>query len=576
MSVWRDTWRVGQHHPIAFWLALGFFTAFATLPIVVGLILAEVFGALDEGRTSRVVVLALLLGAVEVCRIVALRNAIMWFVQFWEYARALLRYNMLDAQLASGGPRAGTPVASPGEAIARFRDETEDVALFGDTWIDLGAGLVFTVLGLGILASVDVTATVLLTLPMALVGLIAGVLGRRLRHAHRRDRAATAAVTGFLGDLMAAAVTVKVNGAAQPTLFQLRRLVDQRRETAVRARLYVYAIRSLGPSMAEVALGLVILFGAASLADGRLGAPELALFLAYGGWLSFLPRMTGLLVARANQATVAFANMGTLMADADPSNAAVPRPITYPTDDTLADEALEVFERPMRRRLPLRRLEVEGLTLPLGSGGIEDISFTLERGSFTVVTGPVGAGKSTLLRAVLGLVGRDHLDGVIRWNGEVLDDPAAFLVPPHAAYLPQVPQLVSDSLADNVLLGSPIDDLDRALQLAAVAADVARMPEGTATTIGPRGVRLSGGQRQRVATARALAARPELLVLDDVSSALDVETELELWRNLAEAGVTVLAVSHRRVAKARADQVLTLSEGRLVAGGSGRGGDGGA
>ncbi|MEM9132547.1 MAG: ABC transporter ATP-binding protein [Actinomycetota bacterium] len=563
MSVWRDTWRVAQHHPVAFWLALVFFTAFATLPIAVGLILAEVFGALDEGRTSRVVVLALLLGLVETCRIVALRNAVMWFVRFWEYARALLRYNMLDAQLASGGPRAGTPVASPGEAIARFRDETEDVALFGDTWIDLGAGLVFTVLGLGILASVDATATVLLTLPMVGVGLVAGLLGRRLRHAHRRDRAATAAVTGFLGDLMAAAVTVKVNGAATPALFQLRRLVDRRRETAVRARLYVYAIRSLGPSMAEVALGLVILFGAASLADGRLGAGELALFLAYGGWLSFLPRMTGLLVARANQATVAFANIGTLMADEDPSNAAVPRPITYPTDDP-AEPALDLFERPMRRRVPLRRLEVEGLTLRLGSGGVEDISFTLDRGSFTVVTGPVGAGKSTLLRAVLGLVGRDRLDGVIRWNGEVLEDPGSFLVPPHAAYLPQVPQLISDSLADNVLLGSPIDDLDRALQLAAVAADVARMPEGASTTIGPRGVRLSGGQRQRVATARALAARPELLVLDDVSSALDVETELELWRNLAEAGVTVLAVSHRRVAKARADQVLTLSEGRLV------------
>ncbi len=562
MRVWRDTWRVGQHHPIAFWLALVFFTAFATLPIAIGLILAEVFGALEGGRTGRVVVLALLLGLIEGCRIVALRNAVMWFVRFWEYSRALLRYNMLDAQLASGGPRAGPPVASPGEAIARFRDETEDVALFGDTWIDLGAGLVFTVLGLGVLATVDLTATVLLTLPMAGVGLIAGLLGRRLRHAHRRDRAATAAVTGFLGDLMAAAVTVKVNGAAQPTLVQMRRLVDQRRETAVRARLYIYAIRSLGPSTAEVALGLVILLGAASVADGSLGAGELALFLAYGGWLSFLPRMTGLLVARANQATVAFANMGTLMADEDPSNAAVPRPITYPTDDTI-----DLFERPMRRRIPLRRLEVEGLSLRLGTGGISDVSFALERGSFTVVTGPVGAGKTTLLRAVLGLVGRDHVDGVIRWNGEVLEDPAAFLVPPHAAYLPQVPQLVSDSLADNVLLGSPLDDLDRALQLAAVAADVARMPDGVSTTIGPRGVRLSGGQRQRVATARALASRPELLVLDDVSSALDVETELELWRNLAEAGVTVLAVSHRRVAKARADQVLTLSDGRLVADG---------
>jgi ATP-binding cassette subfamily B protein len=82
--------------------------------------------------------------------------------------------------------------------------------------------------------------------------------------------------------------------------------------------------------------------------------------------------------------------------------------------------------------------------------------------------------------------------------------------------------------------------------------------------IGPRGLRLSGGQRQRVAAARALVQNPELLVLDDLSSALDVETEIELWSNLSRAGVTVLAVSHRRVALERADQVLTLEQGRLV------------
>jgi len=94
--------------------------------------------------------------------------------------------------------------------------------------------------------------------------------------------------------------------------------------------------------------------------------------------------------------------------------------------------------------------------------------------------------------------------------------------------------------------------------------DLAQMPEGVGTMIGPRGMRLSGGQRQRVAAARALVQNPELLVLDDLSSALDVETELRLWSNLAEAGITVIAVSHRRVAFERADQILTMEDGRLV------------
>ena len=186
------------------------------------------------------------------------------------------------------------------------------------------------------------------------------------------------------------------------------------------------------------------------------------------------------------------------------------------------------------------------------------------RGEFVVLTGPVGSGKSTLLRAVLGLAWQADSAGEVRWNGEVLADRAAFLVPPNAAFLPQVPQLVSDSVRDNVGLG-PVDpaDLARALRLAAVDADIDALPDGQDTLIGPRGLRLSGGQRQRLATARALVHGPELVVLDDLSSAVDVETELQLWANLAEAGLTVLAVSHRAVAFERADQVLHLDHGRL-------------
>jgi ATP-binding cassette subfamily B protein len=214
--------------------------------------------------------------------------------------------------------------------------------------------------------------------------------------------------------------------------------------------------------------------------------------------------------------------------------------------------------------VPLQRLRVVGLSAVYPSGaGVHDVSFELTRGSFTVVTGPIGSGKTTLLRAVLGLVHDADVRGEVWWNDELIADRAAFLVPPNAAFLPQVPQLISDSVADNITLGEmSVESLTRALELAAVRADIEDMPDGTGTLIGPRGLRLSGGQRQRVATARALVHSPEIVVLDDLSSALDVETELQLWTNLAAAGMTVLAVSHRAVAFERADHIVRLDAGR--------------
>ena len=95
--------------------------------------------------------------------------------------------------------------------------------------------------------------------------------------------------------------------------------------------------------------------------------------------------------------------------------------------------------------------------------------------------------------------------------------------------------------------------------------DLGRMPDGSATVIGPRGLRLSGGQVQRAGAARALVRRPDLLVVDDLSSALDAETEVRVWERVAVGGfATALLVSHRPHVLERADRVVVLDGGRVV------------
>ena len=559
-SVVRVALRLLRSEPVAFLTCWVGWVVFFSLPLLTGLIVKVVLDRVTAGSADGVWGLLAVVVGIEVARwswLIAI--AVQWH-GCWVGWQTVPRVNLLRSLVSDPGPAAGRLPGSPGEAVSRFRDDVQDVAQVLDVWLDLSGALVAGAVALVVLLSIDPWVAVAVTVPIVLSIAATSWIGPRLRVWRRQAREATAHVTGFIGDTFGAVLAVQAGGAEAAVGRRFAALNAARARVGRRDQVGSEVVRSLGYGTGEVAAGVALVVAAFSFTRGGLTVGDLGLFAAYASLIAELPKWVGRSLVFHRQADVSVDRLAALLAA--PARREVVAPVRTwlrhgpPPYATAARGAIGA---------PLRELRADGLTVAhQGSGrGITGVDLVVRRGEVVAVTGPVGSGKTTLLRALLGLVRADA--GEIRWNGALVADPSTVMVPPRAAYLPQVPRLFSEPLADTVLLGEPADGLDEALWLTCLDEDLAAMPDGAATVIGPRGLRLSGGQIQRAGAARALVRRPELLVIDDLSSALDVETETRLWERLAAGGFgTTLLVSHRPHVLDRADRVITLAAGRVV------------
>ncbi len=560
MSPWRALARLARYK-LWLYLASGLLASvmFYLIPLLPGLVMRRFFDRLvGKVPESADWVLALLVG-IAVARAAQLMAAGLAENSLRIVAATLVRANLLERILQRPGARA-LP-SSPGEALSRFRDDVEAVVNFLSWTLDPLGQVIVVATAVGVLARAYPGFTLAVFVPLVAVLAVVNLATRRLRAYRRASREAAGAVSDLLGEALGAVTAIQVAGAEPAVVARLRSLNAARRNTALKDQLLGATLGGLAHNAASIGTAALLLVAAQSMRTGGFSVGDFALFVSYMDWIANVVGMFGFYLTQYRQTGVSLERLADLMAGAPPADLVRHRPVYLwgaPPPPMPAPEPGP----------PLQSLAVEGLTYrhPGAERGIDGVTFTLRRGSFTVIAGEVGAGKTTLLRALLGLVPPDA--GTVRWNGAALGDPAAFLVPPRCAYTPQVPRLFSESLRENILLGLPVDaaDLATALHAAVLEDDVAGFPADLDTQLGPRGTRLSGGQLQRVAAARMFVRDPDLLVFDDLSSALDVDTEARLWeRVFARGGATCLVVSHRRAALRRADEILLLDGGRIVA-----------
>jgi ABC-type multidrug transport system fused ATPase/permease subunit len=470
-----------------------------------------------------------------------------WFPEWW--VRQMLRISLRLVHGQTGSRRVSAH--TPAEVIAQGAD-TERVVVLADNMIDQSASLVI------IVSMTVVTRSIVPALffvgTMVVSGLAAITFGPRLERSARQTVAARAAFATALVSSLSAARTVKLAGAVTSVLAHLARL-DTKRSERQRREISTQVWARSTPSVIS---GLLPIGAWALYLTGGLSAGATLVVVATLGAARWFAWTTASLISSLPSArvwtrrTVAMTGVAAYSADVpgvDISAGTAPAPA-------------------VAARHPLRELELAQFSAihEDGTVGVHNVDLAVHTGQLVLVVGPVGSGKSSLLRALAGIV---HHTGAMRWNGTEITEPERFLRPNQVGYVAQLPRVLSGTVTDNIRLGHDVDAAS-AVTTAQLDHDLAGAGGGLGLLIGHKGIRLSGGQLQRLALARALAPRTELLIADDVSSALDVTTELALWRALREHGTTVVGSTSKRAALTQADHVVVLMAGRAVAQGSWR------
>lgn len=555
-------WQIIRYKPVLFGGLLLTYVLQYCMSMIPVLLVRQILDSLTgEAQIQASLETLLLLWVVsELVRMGLFTLIILAETNHYQHVWSLVRANLFDYILSRPGAQA-LP-GSTGEAISRFRDDVEQIQQFMSMLYNAVATGAFALIAFLVMATINLPMTVVVFLPMVLVTVIVNRARERVAVNREKTQAAVGQVTGMLGEIFGAVQAIQAAQAEDRVIERFTAQSQLRGRLVRRDTLFTEILLSITRNTTNFGTGVILLLGAESMRLGQFTVGDFILFIFYLGWVTDFTAFLGQTISAYRQLSVSFARLEDLV-QTDPGLMVRHRPVYI-------HQPLPPLPQPAPPAEPFRLLEVKNLSYryPGSDQGVQDISFRLEPGQIVAITGRIGAGKTTLLRALLGLL--PDVSGTVCWNGVLVTNPAEFFIPPYTAYTPQVPHLFSDTVRENLSLGRSNLDLQPAIYAAALESDLATMEDGLDSRIGSRGMRLSGGQQLRLSAARMFARDPQVLIMDDLTSALDVDTERILWERLRASKRTCLLVSHRPAILHQADHVLWLENGTVLAAGKWR------
>jgi ATP-binding cassette subfamily B protein len=442
-----------------------------------------------------------------------------------------------------------------GDLMSRLiNDVTAIRMLLGVGILNLVNTPVYYAWGLSIMLALDPTLTLYALLPFPILLLVVKASTRQLMEQTLRVQEGLAGMSSAVQENISGMHVVRAYGAESVAVQRFKQLNDDFTHQSVELARQRGRLMPLMRIASGAGVLMVLWYGGGQVIAGRISLGDLVAFLGYLNLLAWPTMALGWMLSIIQRGRAAMQRLEHVFAIA-PAIADPPGALPLPA---------------VRGRIEFRDVSFAYPRHDNGHPVVENVSFTIEPGQKLAIVGRTGAGKSSLVQLLPRLF--DVSDGAVLLDGRDVRQLPLAQLRGAIGFVPQDPFLFSTSIRDNIAFAVDAPDgerdaiVQRAAEIAGVAADLDAFPHGYDTVVGERGITLSGGQKQRLTLARAVASQPRILVLDDALSSVDTRTEDAILHGLRDAmrGRTSIVIAHRVSTIIDADCIAVVDEGRIV------------